>query len=302
MEKSFKPMLAPNEKVELTDMKLPLLVSMKLDGIRCIFKDGRMYTRSLKPFENKYIVERFQYLADLSAEKNLILDGELLAKSVPFTELSGIIRSYEQKLPYDLNFYAFDVVFKDEFDTPFATRVQQLSTIQSDLHPWGIVLPQIWMEDHLKIEEYFKEALAWGCDGLILRNPYGHYKCGRGTVKEALIFKLKPFQTFDAQIVNVLEGTRVDPNAEKKTNELGYSVTSKKKDDRIPGGYACDFVVMYEGKELRVSIAATAEEKREIWLKQQKYIGRWIEYKGMLVGAKELPRHPVFVRFRDDKE
>jgi len=26
-----------------------------------------------------------------------------------------------------------------------------------------------------------------------------------------------------------------------------------------------------------------------------------IEYKGMLVGAKDVPRHPVMIRFREDK-
>jgi len=27
-----------------------------------------------------------------------------------------------------------------------------------------------------------------------------------------------------------------------------------------------------------------------------------IEYKGMLVGSKDVPRHPVFERFREDRE
>jgi DNA ligase-1 len=158
------------------------------------------------------------------------------------------------------------------------------------------------MTDYTNIENKFEEALAWGCDGLILRSPNGRYKFGRGTVKEGLIYKLKPFQTFDAKILDVLQGTIVDPNAEKKINELGNSVTSKKKGDRILANKASDFVVLYEGKELKVSIAMTLKEKEEVWANKGKYIGRWIEYKGMLVGAKDLPRHPVFLRFRDDKD
>ncbi len=60
---------------------------------------------------------------------------------------------------------------------------------------------------------------------------------------------------------------------------------------------------MYEGKALKVVIAMTDKEKEVVWKNQSKYLGRLIEYKGMLVGAKEngLPRHSVFIRYRDDK-
>ena len=66
-----------------------------------------------------------------------------------------------------------------------------------------------------------------------MKSINGRYKCGRGTLREGLIFKVKPFRTFDAKILGVIQATKVDPEAEKKTNELGRSVTSKKKDDRI---------------------------------------------------------------------
>jgi hypothetical protein len=113
---------------------------------------------------------------------------------------------------------------------------------------------------------------------------------------------MKPFQTFDAKILDVIQATEVREGAEKKINELGRSVTSKKKDDRVLIEKASAFVVLYEEKELKVTIAMTDEEKTEVWSNKTKYIGRFIEYKGMLVGAKDLPRHPIFLRFRDDKE
>ena len=40
----------------------------------------------------------------------------------------------------------------------------------------------------------------------------------------------------------------------------------------------------------------------EIWKNRESYLGRWIEYRGMLVGAKDLPRHPTMTRFRNDKD
>ena len=46
----------------------------------------------------------------------------------------------------------------------------------------------------------------------------------------------------------------------------------------------------------------TDEEKEEVWKNKESYIGRYIQYKGMLVGAKDVPRHPTFERFRNDKD
>jgi len=299
--KTFKPMLAPNEKIELKELNFPLLVSYKLDGIRCIFKDGQMYSRALKQFPNVQLRKRFEYLAKLSKEKNIILDGELLAKSLTFNELSGITRQLDKELPEDLFFYCFDAIHQEDFLMSFRIRTTFLETLDIKFEYFKLVTQ--WAVNNVpEVYSLYENALAWGCDGLILRSLQGKYKFGRGTIKEGLIFKMKPFRTFDAKIIGVIQGTEVREGAEKKINELGRSVTSKKKDDRILIDRACDFVVLYEGKELKVSIAMTNEEKAEVWKNKEKYIGRWIEYKGMLVGAKDLPRHPGFVRFRDDKE
>ena len=154
-----------------------------------------------------------------------------------------------------------------------------------------------------EVETMFEQALADGYEGLILRDPYGKYKFGRGTLKEGIIYKVKPYRTFDAQIIGVVQSTVVNPSAERRTNELGRSVTSKKKEDRILIEMACDFVVMYEGKEVKPSLKGhTHQQKKEVWKNRESYIGRWIQYKGMLVGAKEVPRHPQFERYREDKD
>jgi len=296
--KNFKPMLAPNETIDITTLKYPLLVSYKLDGVRCIFKDGKMYSRALKQFPNIQLNKRFEFLTKYSKNHNIILDGELLAKSLTFNELSGLIRQLDKEIPDDLYFYCFDVVKNENFEQPFKNRLRNLYTSLDYLK----TVKQRVLYNVEEVNEYYQEALEWGCDGLILRHPSGRYKFGRGTVKEGLIFKMKPFETFDAKIIGVTQATEVREGAEKKINELGRSVTSKKKDDRILINKASAFVVLYEGKELKVTIAMTDEEKEEVWKNKSKYIGRWIEYKGMLTGSKDLPRHPNFIRFRDDKE
>jgi len=301
--KTFKPMLAPNATIDIKTLKYPLLVSYKLDGIRCIFKDGQMYSRSLKQFPNVQLRKRFEHLSKLSKINNVILDGELLAKSMPFNDLSGLTRQLDKELPNDLYFYCFDAIIESKFDMPFEERTEKFTKkyINIDYSDYTKIVNQKLLYTVEEVNKYYEEALDWGCDGLILRNRYGRYKFGRGTVKEGLIYKMKPFMTFDAKIIDVIQATEVREGAEKKINELGRSVTSKKLADRILIEKASAFVVKYKGLDLKVTIAMTDKEKEEVWKNQKKYIGRMIEYKGMLVGSKDLPRHPVFLRFREDK-
>lgn len=304
--KTFRPMLAPNQIVKVEDMFTNhscLLASYKYDGIRCIFKNGEMISRALKQFPNKQLWTRFMDLAMLSKNNDIILDGELYCPSISFNELSGIIRQLDYPLPNDLTFNCFDTIENELFNSRFSSRLQVLQDLKIN-SPYFNTIPHWSIFSVKEVEDLFENALANGFEGLILRDPNGRYKFGRGTVKEGLIYKLKPFVTFDAKIIGVLQGTVVDPNAEKTINELGYSRTSKLKEDRLPSGRASDFVVLYERKELKVSIAMTNEEKEEIWKNKEKYIGKMIEYKGMKIGMKEdgLPRHPVFLRFRTDKD
>ena len=299
----FKPMLAPNQIIDIKSLKYPLLVSFKLDGVRCIFHNGEMTSRALKQFPNIQLRKKFEHLTKLSKDKNIILDGELLAKSLTFNELSGLTRQLDKEIPEDLIFYCFDSIKNDEFDVPFKDRVTNTQKFITQIEEQYVsLLSQKLITEPNDIQNLYEKALDWGCDGLILRDPNGRYKFGRGTIKEGLIFKLKPFITIDAKIIDILQGTVVREGAEKTINELGYSRTSKLKEDRLPSGRASDFVVMYEGKELKVSIAMTNEEKEEVWKNKEKYIGKFIEYKGMLVGAKDLPRHPIYLRMRRDKD
>ncbi len=313
----FKPMLAPNETVNLDEVNYPILVSYKLDGIRCIFKDGELLTRSLKQLQNKQLREKLQPLADYSKEHNVILDGEIYSPKLTFQEITRFVMTQDfedaksvkkhgevLKIPEHLKFYAFDCVNQDNLTEEFIDRIDTLQDIANTDEFEGIFvhLDQDKLESKQEVETYFEHALGEGYEGLILKSFEGKYKCGRGTIKEGLIFKVKPFETFDAVILGIEQATKVDPKAERKINELGRSVTSKKKGDRICIEKASTFQVEYEGEFVFPVLAMTDIEKEEVWKNQEDYIGKVFEYKGMLVGAKDVPRHPVFVRFREDKD
>ena len=74
MTKQIKPLLAC--EVPLNDVKFPVYVSTKLDGIRCLIIDGVAYSRSLKPIRNKYIQ------SIIGNEKYNGFDGELVVGDI----------------------------------------------------------------------------------------------------------------------------------------------------------------------------------------------------------------------------
>lgn len=313
-EKTFKPMLAPNDEVNLDEVKYPLLASYKLDGIRCIFKDGEILSRSLKQIQNKQSREKFEPIRKYCEENNIILDGEIYSPKLTFQAITSFVMTKDfedkksikkygevKKIPEHLKFHCFDAIEMEQSHVRFQERDFVVQSVVMDFENLIVGVEQFKVDSNEAVEAHFKEALGGGYEGLILKSVDGHYKFGRGTIKEGLIYKVKPYRTFDAQITGVVQATEVDPNAEKKKNELGRSVTSKKKGDRILIEKASAFNVKYEGKDLKVVLAMTDEEKEEVWRNKDSYIGRWIEYRGMLVGAKDVPRHPTFIRFREDK-
>ena len=42
--------------------------------------------------------------------------------------------------------------------------------------------------------------------------------------------------------------------------------------------------------------------RQEIWDNRTKYLGKLVKYKYMATGIKNLPRHPVFMGFRDESD
>lgn len=327
---TFKPMLAPNEKTDLNNIEYPQLASYKLDGIRGVFYKGEILSRSLKQIQNKQLRAKFELIRKYSEEHQCILDGEFYSPELTFQEITRYVmtKDFEDPksvkkfgkvlaIPSHLKFYCFDIIGSNEnidlaLGVPFIKRLGRLALDSEILNTGNIfganaafvIIKQELVNSREEVEDLFEKALADGEEGLILRDPEGRYKCGRGTIKEGLIYKVKPFISIEARVTGFVQATKVDPSAEKKINELGRSLTSRKKNDRILIEKAAGVTVDYKGKELKVTLSLTDEEKSKVWKNQDKYVGKWIEYKYLEVGMKEggLPRHPTSIRWRLEKD
>ena len=70
---TFRPMLASHCK-DMSNLRFPVLVSKKLDGVRASVQGGRLMSRSLKPIPNENVQAMFKGLPEG-------LDGELTKRS-----------------------------------------------------------------------------------------------------------------------------------------------------------------------------------------------------------------------------
>jgi len=301
MTKTFKPQLAPNDllSVEEANKLSPddYFIQPKIDGLRGIAFGGGIKTRSLKEFGNKALPERMKGLIEASDALGLYIDGEFDSLSTSFNDLSGILRSFNKPLPDDLVFKIFDIYDPRK---PLQPAIERWQRANASAIPNCDVIQNIpWPDD---FTDAFQFALDEGYEGLMVKRKDAPYKCGRGTYKQGIIYKMKPYESFDCIVTGFEQATVVREGAEKKTNELGRSETSRKKGDRVPIESVAALWVDYQGMPLKVSLASlTHPERAALWADRCNYLNKYIEFKGMLLGAKDLPRHPMFVRWRLDK-
>ena len=290
--KKFKPFLAVSwEKDSCT---FPKWASVKLDGIRCVIKDGELLARSLKPIRNRNLRIHFKQLLNLSAQ-GLTFDGEIYDHDLEFREIASVVNSEDKPVPPSLQFHAFDLVY----DEVFRKRWAVLNSLASHTDNCEVVA-QKPVNSLEEVDSLFETVLKKGYEGLILRDPEAPYKMGRSTVKQGWMLKVKPFETFDSKVLDVIE--RFENLSPSEVNELGYKFKHQDKDAKKGTGLASCLVTELNGVQGKVVLTGDEEFRREIWKNKESYIGRMFEWKGMMVGAKDFPRHPNFIRWREDKD
>lgn len=288
MAEVFRPLLAADaSKVKL---KFPLLVSPKLDGIRCVVRGGKAMSRSMKPIPNRFVRKCIEL-----EEAIFETDGELMVGDEFNSTTSGIMTHAGNP---DFRFHLFDIIGT----APFEERFQKLNEIV--LPEFCKIVEHKMIRSDSELESYYEEILAKGFEGIMLRDPRGRYKQGRSTEKEGILFKLKPFEDSEGVVIGFEELQHNDN--EQKIDELGYSKRSTEKDGKRAGGTLGKFILKglegdWKDVEFRVGtgIGLTFGMRSEIWGNQEKYLGKIVKFKYQKIGSIDKPRIPIFLGFRN---
>lgn len=299
---SFKPMLAFSKMPDLSKLRYPLAASPKLDGIRCVVRNGCAVSRTLKPIPNELI--RISLEADYGdpesgSEGQLEgLDGELILEGGTFQETTSVVMSHEA--PHDVvdrvTFNVFDCALNPEM--PFQARYVQAATKVGSFPYKGVKLvPHTLIKNVDELHDYEQMQLAAGYEGVMLRSLDGPYKFGRSTEKEGYLLKLKRFEDAEATIVGFEQMMRNEN--EQTRDELGRAKRSSAKDGLVPYPALGAFILRRpDGVEFRCGSGMSDSQKAEFWVKRGKLLGAQVKFKHQPHGAKDAPRSPVFLGIR----
>jgi DNA ligase-1 len=272
----FKPMLASNAPREV---RFPVYVSPKIDGIRAVVHEGVVKSRTMKDIPNRY-VQHYLACGDLDG-----LDGELTVgaandKNVMQRTMSGVMSRDGEP---DFTFWVFDAFC--EMNRVYSERLESLESLEQYwklrqmASPRVKILKQTLVHSEQELNEYEMETLAHGYEGVMLRSPLGPYKQGRSTPTEGYLSKLKRFSDAEAVVVGKDELIR---------------------NGNVPGGTLGALRVrdLVTGVEFCIGTGFTSEQRDELWSRTD-LVGEFVKYKFFEIGVKDAPRFPVFLGFRD---
>lgn len=288
MTKQFKPLLAHTIE-DTSAIKYPVMVSTKLDGIRCIVIDGVAYSRSLKPIRNKY-VQACIGKAEYNGLDGELIVGDVFAEDCYRNTNSGVMS--EDGEP-DFTFHVFDRI---DMVAPFGIRYETLTYLSYSV-PFITLVPHWHVGGEGRLLEIEAELLSKGAEGVMIRSHDGGYKNGRSTAKEGILGKLKRFSDAEYEVVGFEE--RLHNGNLAKKNELGHTERSMHKENMVGRGDLGALVLKYEGGTFNCGTGFDDAQRKAIWDNRDQHLGRFAKIKSFLIGVKDAPRFPVFLGFRD---
>jgi DNA ligase 1 len=297
-----KPMLAAKLTGKET-LRFPLLASPKLDGVRALIQGGQALSRNLKPIPNK----------DLQHDLSMLptgLDGELVIPSKAFCDVTSAVmgRDNDSQL---VEYWVFDNFMPPT--KPFVERAASLHKL-AKIYPkeagpggWVRVVPQLEVQCAADVTALEERWLSEGYEGIILRAPEAPYKEGRSTVMEQGLLKLKRFCDSEAEILETIE--QIHNGNPSFQNEVGHTKRSTRKAGKTGKNVLGSLRVrdLKTGVEFEIGSGFTDEQRMDLWKAKRvagkmHLVGMIVKYRHQESGAKDKPRFPTFVGFRDERD
>jgi DNA ligase-1 len=313
----FKPVLAakvfserPGEtEKNLSLISFPALVSIKLDGWRMLEWNRKAICRSLKPPRNRFVQRTLaEFFAFAEKEYGIRgLDGEIVVGEVFDPHLiekttSGVSSEFGEP---DYTFHVFDTY--QYSDQPFDMRYSRVESMFEDMEKrFPGKFPRIRLLKHHVVKNLdelmslYENLIEMGAEGVCGRKLTGHYKMGRSTMRESILWALKPYVTEEATVIGFQEEYE---NANELTyNELGYAERKGSQDNLIPKGRLGAFICSSPKYKVPFNVGAgigmTHQFRQEAWDNRPDYLGATVTYKHQSIGSLDRPRQAKFIEIR----
>lgn len=278
----MKPLLAATIK-DLKALRFPLLVSPKLDGVRALVINGKVMSRNMKKIPSPEVQLRFRALEGM--------DGELIVGSPNAFDCyrKTVSHVMSENKPGGVQFHIFDdwrltsIPFVDRFATLKERR-------------FCLVVPHGRVDNLEQLLHFEETHIRLGFEGTMLRSLEGKYKQGRSTMAEGILMKLKRFKDDEAKVIGFEELMRNENPA--TVGELGQTVRSSHKENLRKGNTLGALVCEWKGQQFSIGTGFDDYTRDQIWNHKSRYLNQMVKFKYLEVGVKDLPRHPVFLGWR----
>lgn len=290
-----KPMLAATLE-DITDIGgYPIFCTPKLDGIRCVIREGKALTRKFKPIPNLYIRKC------LESQPIEGFDGEIVVKGAQFNNVNSAVMSKDGKP--DFTYIVFDY-----YQNPSEGYNNRMKNLFGFIHKYDVRHIDCLFPTQVNNEAEFKaleeKYVNEGYEGIMIRSAMGPYKFGRSTLREGYLLKFKRFEDAEAIVLGTYE--KLHNSNEATIDALGHSKRSSHLAGQIPAGTLGGFEVrdISTGVEFRIGTGEglNNELRAQIWRNRSEYVGKIVKYRKQKSGEKDKPRFPTFIGFRDESD
>lgn len=300
MSSAIKPMLAATWGEDVHEVKFPILLSPKVDGIRALIKNGVVQARSGDPIKHPLVQKMFG-LPELEG-----LDGELAIGPLTARDLmqrTGAVNGFKVRIDPDL--LTFNVF--DKYDCPkkYGNRlIEAIGQVEAAALKGVSVLPHKLArskEDFEAAEESYVDAGFEGMMANVIDAPYKFGgRCGK---TQPWLVKIKRFTDDEALVLGLIEQQH---NAnEQLRDELGHAYRSTSKAGMVGAKTLGAMRVrvltgVFKGVEFELGAGAMDHKLRKaVWNDPLRAMGKHVTFKHFaVVGAKSAPRFPTWKAFR----
>lgn len=275
----FLPMLAHDFRKMKKELKFPVDVQPKLDGVRCLaYWEGdelKLMSRGGKEYNVPHIQEEVaEFLPPGS-----VLDGELYVHGLALQDITALVKKHREPDHPDypggsekLVFFVFDGFHVDCTHHTWSRRKEDLTRLIESKEAGSVgLLPTKVAKNKTELESLLNKYEAGGYEGIIIRTD-GPYALGK---RSRYLWKWKNFQDAEFTIVG---------HKEAQGNDKGTVV------------WQCSTP---EGLFFDVRPRGTRKVRREWFENAEDYYGKNLTVRYQALTKDNVPQFPVGIAIRE---
>ena len=292
------------KSVHELDLTKQYIATIKFDGVRVrVLQDEQLCTKTGE-YERVFASKNGKrlannYLRELLGSAGLggcdgeLLGGALLGKAAYKQAISAAMT--HDSVPEKWQYLVFDYFGdgSEEFlAKPWHERIayarRAIGNLPSEAYGHVRIAEPIAFANAEYLEVELHSLVDSGAEGIMLQDINAPYLLRRCTPKQSYTCKLKPFADAEGTIIGFEEA------------KFSAGKTIPKELHGKPKGQAA--VLLLQTKEFGEIKVAGLEHglAKDVFTNLDNYLGKVVTYKYQKSGSDRRPRHPTFLRFRED--